>query len=283
MNKLIITVAPTGNVPTKKLNFNSPLTTEEIVADIKKCVALGASVAHIHVRDENMNPTSDRQLFKDVLDRLDEDKVNVIKQVSTGARGGENTIEWRGQMLDLNAHMASLSTGSSNFPKGVNANAFDLIEELANKMYANNLKPEIEVFDTAMLFNAIKLCEKGILKAPMHFNFVMGVPGSIPGTPKNLMFLVDNLPEGATWTVCGIGKAQVPMITMAIAMGGHVRTGLEDLVYYDQDTLATNEMLVQRVVNIAKAVGREIATVEEAKHILSLGHSGGIPDMVVFD
>ncbi|HBH13573.1 MAG: Uncharacterized protein XD91_1447 [Clostridiales bacterium 38_11] len=283
MNKLIITIAPTGNVPTKKLNPHSPLTTDEIISDIKKCVALGASIAHIHVRDENMNPTSDRKLFKDVLDRLDEDKVNVIKQVSTGARGGENTVEWRGQMLDLNAHMASLSTGSSNFPKGINANSFDLIEALASKMYANNLKPEIEVFDTAMLFNAIKLCKKGVLKAPMHFNFVMGVPGSMPGTPKNLMFLADNLPEGATWTVCGIGKAQVPIITMAIAMGGHVRTGLEDLVYYDQDVLATNEMLVQRVVNIANAVGRDIATVEEAKEILSLVSSSRLKDEIVFD
>lgn len=270
MEKLIITIAPTGNIPTKQLTPHAVLTPEEIVKDIKKCAELGASIAHIHVRDDDLKPTSDRKIFKEILDKLDEQNVNIIRQVSTGARGGINTIEWRGQMLDLNAQMASLSTGSSNFPKGVNANSFELIEALAKKMYDNNIKPEIEIFDAGMLFNAIWLHKKGILKAPMHFNLVMNVLGSMTGTPKNLMFLVDNLPENSTWTVSGIGKSQVTIITLAIVLGGHVRTGLEDLIYYDKGILATNEMLVKRVVNIANAVGREIATVEEAKEILSL-------------
>lgn len=271
MEKLIITVAPTGNVPTKENNPSSPLNVDEIVADIKKCKNLGAAVAHIHVRDENLKPTSDRKLFEQVLNKLDEDKVDIIKQVSTGARGGENTIVWRSQMLDLpNADMASLSTGSSNFPTLVNANSLDLVEALAKKMLDNNIKPEIEVFDTAMLFQAIFYQKKGVLKGPLHFNFVLDVKGSMPATPKNLMFLVDNLPKDATWNVSGIGNSQVQMITMAIAMGGHVRTGLEDVLKYDKNTLATNEMLVQRVVNIANAVGREIATVDEARAILGL-------------
>ncbi len=271
MEKLIITVAPTGNVPTKENNPSSPLNVDEIVADIKKCKNLGAAVAHIHVRDENLKPTSDRKLFEQVLNKIDEDKVDIIKQVSTGARGGENTIVWRSQMLDLpNADMASLSTGSSNFPTSVNANSLDLVEALAKKMLDNNIKPEIEVFDTAMLFQAIFYQKKGVLKGPLHFNFVLDVKGSMPATPKNLMFLVDNLPKDATWNVSGIGNSQVQMITMAIAMGGHVRTGLEDVLKYDKNTLATNEMLVQRVVNIANAVGREIATVDEARVILGL-------------
>lgn len=271
MEKLIITIAPTGNVPTKENNPNSPLNVVEIVEDIKKCKNLGAAVAHIHVRDENQKPTSDRKLFKQVLDKLDEDKVDIIRQVSTGARGGENTIAWRSQMLDLpNADMASLSTGSSNFPTSVNANSLELVEALAKKMYDNNLKPEIEVFDTAMLFQAVFYEKKGILKGPLHFNFVLDVRGSMPATPKNLMFLVDSLPRGATWNISGIGNSQVQMITMAIAMGGHVRTGLEDVLKYDKNTLATNEMLVQRVVNIAKAIGREIATVDQARQMLGL-------------
>ncbi|WP_432664543.1 3-keto-5-aminohexanoate cleavage protein [Wukongibacter baidiensis] len=270
MEKLIITVAPTGNVPTKELNPHSPLTIDEIVEDIRKCHDLGAAIAHIHVRDEKLMPTSDRELFKQVVNRLDEEKIGIIKQLSTGARGGENTVDWRGQMLDLNVEMASLATGSSNFATSVNANSPGLIKALAEKMYDNNIKPEIEAFDVAMINNAVKFAKKGILKGPMHFNLVMNVPGSIPGTPKNLMFMVDSLPPGSTWTVSGIGYSQVPMITMAILLGGHVRTGVEDVLKMSDGSHATNELLVKRVVRIAKEMGREIATVDEAKKILNL-------------
>lgn len=270
MQKLIITIAPTGNVPTKALNPATPVTVEEIVADVKKCRELGAAVAHLHVRDHDGNPTSDREIFRQVLNRLDEDRVDVIKQVSTGARGGENTLAWRGQMLDLNAHMASLSTGSSNFPNSVNANAPDLIEGLAKKMYDHGIKPEIEAFDVGMISNAKKLLKRGILKGPLHFNLVMNVPGSIEGTPKNLMFMMESLPEGSTWSVSGIGRSQVTMLTMAILLGGHVRTGLEDVLEYDKGIPATNPMLVERVVRIARELGRPIATPEEAKTILNL-------------
>ncbi|SHK16324.1 BKACE family enzyme [Paramaledivibacter caminithermalis] len=270
MEKLIITIAPTGNVPTKELNPHSPLTVDEIVSDIKKCHKLGAAIAHIHVRDGNLKPTSDRSIFKKVIDKLDEDNIGVIKQLSTGARGGANTIDWRGQMLDLNVHMASLATGSSNFAKSVNANSPELIKALAEKMYDNNIKPEIEAFDVAMIHNAIRLKKKGILKEPLHFNLVMNVPGSIPGTPKNLMFMIDSLPSGATWTVSGIGYSQVQMITMAILLGGHVRTGIEDVLKMEDGSYATNEKLVKRVIRIAKELGREIANVDEAKKILGL-------------
>ena len=173
-------------------------------------------------------------------------------------------------MLDLNAHMASLSTGSSNFPTTINANSPELITALAQIMYDNGIKPEIEVFEPGMISSAKKLLEKGILKGPLQFNFVMNVPGSIEGTPKNLLFMVDSIPQGSTWTVSGIGPAQVPMIGMAILLGGHVRTGLEDGIKYNRHTLATNAMLVERVVRIAKEFGREIANIDEAKKILGL-------------
>ena len=215
-------------------------------------------------------PTSDRAIFQEIIKRIDDEKINIIKQLSTGARGGENTVEWRGQMLDLNVQMASLSTGSSNFPKSINANSPELIQALALKMKENGIKPEIEVFDTAMISNARRLMKKGILVGPLHFNLVMNVPGAIEGTPKNLMFLVDNLPEGSTWTISGIGRSQVPLLTMAIAMGGHVRTGLEDVIEYEKGVPASNTMLLERVFRIAKAVNRPIATPEEAKEILGL-------------
>ena len=270
MEKLIITVAPTGNVPTKELNPNSVITNDEIVDDLVKCRALGASLAHLHVRDNEGNPTSDRSFFKDLVERIHEKKLDMITQLSTGARGGGAGVEWRGQMLDLSIEMASLATGSSNFPTSVNANDPKLVIDLASKMLENNIKPEIEVFDVAMIRNAERLLRKGYIKGPLHFNLVMNVPGSIPGTPRNLMFLVESLPQGSTFTVCGIGPAQIPMLTMAILLGGHVRTGLEDVLKFDGNIDASNPMLIERVVNLAKILGREIATPQEAREILSL-------------
>ena len=271
MEKLIITLAHTGNVPTKEMNPNTPITVDEMVADVKKCVELGVSVAHMHVRDEEGQPTSRRDLYEDYLNKLDAENINVIRQVSTGARGGENTVEWRGQMLDLpSAQMASLSTGSSNFIASVNNNSPQLIRDLATKMNDNNLKPEIEAFDLAMISNCKFLVKKGILKEPLHFNFVMGVPGAIEGTPRNLLHMVESLPEGATWTISAIGPTQYQLIPLAIALGGNVRTGLEDVVEYPKGYKISNVELVQRCVDIAKAIGREIATPEEAAEIMSV-------------
>lgn len=270
MEKLIVTIAHTGNVPTKTMNPNTPISVDEITKNIKQCAEAGASVAHIHVRDEQGQPTSDRRLFQEVIERLDKENVDIIRQLSTGARGGDNTFEWRGQMLDLNVQMASLATGSSNFPGSVNANSPELIEALAIKMFENGIKPEVEAFDLAMISNASRLLKKGILKAPLHFNLVLNVPGSIQGTPKNLMYMVESLPANSTWTVTAVGKSHVQLITMAIVLGGHVRTGLEDVIEYQEGIPANNLGLVERVVRIASAVGRKIATTEEAKVILGL-------------
>ncbi len=270
MEKLIITLAPTGNVPTKKLNPYSPLTVEEILADVKACQKLGAAVVHLHARDAEQRPTCDRATYQSIIEAIDNETINIIKQVSTGARAGENTAEYRGQMLDLNVEMASLSTGSSNFISSINGNSPDLINALATKMAKHGIKPEIEVFDTAMLFNALYLKKKGVLTGNLHFNLVMNVPGSIPGTPKNLMHLVDALPDRSTFTVSGIGKSQVTMLTMGMLLGGHVRTGIEDVLMLDTNTYATNALLVERIVNIAKSLGREIATPDEAREILGL-------------
>ncbi|MBZ2174576.1 3-keto-5-aminohexanoate cleavage protein [Schnuerera sp. xch1] len=268
--KLIITIALTGNVPTKEMNPNTPITINEIVDDIIKCKEAGASVAHIHVRDEEGNPTCDRELYKKLLEELERRDCDIITQLSTGARGGGNTAKWRGQMLDLNAEMASLATGSSNFTTQVNANSFELIEELANKMYENNIKPEIEAFDLGMIDNTKYLVKRGILKPPLQFNLVMNVRGSVSGTLRNLLHMVESLPEGSTFTVSGIGLSQVSMLTMSILLGGHTRTGLEDTILYDKGILATNQMLVERVVRIAKELGREIATPDEARSILGI-------------
>lgn len=270
MEKLIITLSPTGNVPTKELNPSTPVTPIEIVDQIEECMELGVSLAHIHARDDEQQPTHERARFEAILNEINRRGLDVITQVSTGARGGENSIACRGQMLDLPFEMGSLATGSSNFPTGVNANSPQLIEALATKMYANGIKPEIEAFDCGMISNASRYMKKGILQSPLHFNMVMNVPGSIQGTIKNLMFMTELLPEKSTWTVSGIGPSQVTMLTAAILLGGHVRTGLEDTLLYKKGVPATNRMLVERVVRIAKELGREIATPAEARKILGL-------------
>ncbi len=273
MSKLIITLALTGNIPTKALNASTPITAIEIADQIETGLEQGISIAHIHARDESGNPTHDRRYFEAILNEIHRRQLDVITQCSTGARGGDNSIECRGQMLDLPFEMASLATGSSNFPSSVNANSPQLIHALAKKMYSHGIKPEIEAFDCGMISNASFLLKKGILKDSLHFNMVMNVPGSIQGTIKNLLFMTEIIPQNSTWTVCGIGKAHVSMITAGILLGGHVRTGLEDTLVYSGNIPADNKILVSRVIQIAKDLEREVASPAEAREILGLKKS----------
>jgi 3-keto-5-aminohexanoate cleavage enzyme len=270
MDKLIITLAMLGNVPTKELNRDTPVTPIEIADTLEDTSKLGVSIAHLHARDKYQQPTHSRKIYKEILGEIKKRNINVITQISTGARGGLNSVKSRCQMLDLDCEMASLATGSSNFPNTVNSNSPELINEMAHLMNKYGIKPEIEAFDIAMISHASFLLKRGILKGPLHFNLVMNVPGSIKGNPRNLMFMVESLPEGSTWSVSGIGNSQTQMITMAIALGGHVRTGLEDTLFYSKGIPATNRNLVERVVRIAKEVGREIATPDEARSMLNI-------------
>ncbi len=270
MDKLIVTLSMLGNVPTKKLNPHTPVTPAEIAAVLDDCQDLGASVAHIHARDEAGKPTHDRGCYAEILKAISNRGINVITQLSTGARGGDNTAECRGQMLDLGPEMASLATGSSNFPGSVNANSPELVRALAEKMREKGIKPEIEAFDLAMIDHATYLLKRGVLPSPLHFNLVMNVPGSVRGTPRHLLHMVESLPQGSTWTVSGIGSAHVQMLGMAMLLGGHVRTGLEDVLEYERGVPASNRMLLERVVKMAGALGREIATPDEARTMLGL-------------
>ncbi len=166
--------------------------------------------------------------------------------------------------------MASLTTGSVNFPSSVYENSPALIKALARDMKDLNIKPEIEIFDVSMIQNALDLADQGLIKAPMHFDFVMGLKGAIPATIENLVHLKNTIPSGMTWTVAGIGRYQLPMCTHAIVMGGHARVGLEDCIYYEKGVPATNEQLVQRVVGLSKILGREVASADDARRILGL-------------
>lgn len=268
MDKVIITVAPTGNVPTRDRTPHVPLTPVEIAESVYASYQAGASVAHLHARDEHGRPTYRREVFAEIIERV-RGLCDIIIQVSTGARAGRSAEE-RGEVLELAPEMASLTTGSSNFPTAVNSNPPELIHHLCTRLRAHRVVPEIEVFDTAMIGNALALEQRGLLPSPLHFNLVLGVPGSLEASARNLFYLYESLPDGSTWQVSVIGARHVQLSMMAMALGGNVRVGIEDNIYYERGVLATNPRLVERMAGIARAAGRGVASVAEARCALSL-------------
>jgi 3-keto-5-aminohexanoate cleavage enzyme len=269
VDKLIITVAPTGNVPTKQMNPHLPVTPEEIAETAVGCRRAGASLIHVHARDAHGQPTLDPAVFARIHQLITQ-QTDLIVQISTGGRAGMDTEARVAAIRRLRPEMASLTTGSMNFPDRVYSNPFDVIEYLAAAIKEAGTKPEMEIFEPGMIANALMLVEKQLAEPPLHFDFVLGSRGSFPAVPKNLLFLSESIPPGATWTVAGIGRGQLPMAVLAILMGGHVRVGLEDNIYFRKGELATNELLVERVVRIAAEVGRPVATPDEARRILGL-------------
>jgi 3-keto-5-aminohexanoate cleavage enzyme len=269
MDKLIITAAMIGAEVTREHNPNLPVTPSEIAEAAYDCYNAGASVVHLHVREDDQTPTQSGERFKETIERI-KDKCNIIIQVSTGGAVGM-TAEERLQPVYLKPEMATLSTGSVNFGDDVFLNPPAYLEEFARAMQENGVRPEIEVFDVGMINNALQLVKKGLLEEPLHYDFVMGVPGGIPGTLKNLLHLSESIPSGSTWTVAGMGRHELPLGTAAIIMGGHVRVGFEDNIYYDKGVLAqSNAQLVERIVRVAEIHNRPVANPDEARKILRL-------------
>ena len=269
MQKLIITVAPTGSVPTKKITPHVPITPDEIVETGIRCERLGASIIHVHARNPvDETASTDFAIFEEIFSKL-KDRTGLIIQISTGGRAGM-AYEQRNERLNLQPEMASHTTGSVNFPNSIYANSPDLIEDLSSDMQRLGIKPEMEIFDVSMVSNALNLVKKNLVSPPLHFDFVLGLKGALPASIENLVHLKNTIPQEATWTVAGIGPAQLPMAIHALLIGGHVRVGLEDNIYYRKGELATNEQLVERVVKMAGILGREVATPDEARDILQL-------------
>jgi len=268
MEKLIVTVAPTGSVPKKKNNPHVPVTPKEIIECALRCEDAGAALVHIHVRDKDENPSPDPVLIAEVVDAL-RDRSRLIIQVSTGGRAGTD-LEGRIKRIQMRPEMASLNTGSVNFSTWSYVNPPDETEALAREMKRLGVKPEIECFDVSFVQNGIDLRDKEAIEEPLHFNFVMGVRGAMPASIDLLLHLRSSLPAGSTWTVSGVAAAQLPMCTHAILMGGHSRVGLEDNIYYKRGERATNEQLVERMVRLSRELGREVATPDEARAILNL-------------
>lgn len=268
MSKIIITAALTGSLPTKKHTKHIPITPDEIAESAYRCYNAGASIVHLHARDACGKPTSEPAVFAEIVEKVREKAPMLIINISTGGRGRGQ--EERGSALYLKPELASLTTGSVNFPDAVYANPPQLIEFLAGEMQKYNVKPECEIFDSAMIPSAVELEKKGIISAPLYFNFVMGLKNAIPAGEKYLLRFIEDIPAGSLWGVSGVGKHQLEMNALGIKYGGNVRTGLEDNLYYEKGVLATNEMLVERVVALANQYGRTPANPDEARDILSL-------------
>lgn len=271
-NPCIISVAITGSVPKKSDTPAVPVSVPEQIESTHQAYEAGASLVHVHVRDENEAPSSDPDRFAAFLEGVRRHCPDIIVQFSTGGRGREP--DKRGSMLHLAPDMASLATGSVNFPNMIYENHPDLIRELARRMREFGVKPELEIFDLAMLYNGAELADKGEIDKPAHVQFVFGIPGALPARREILEFEVAQLQKvlpGATWTAAGIGRWQLELNHWALELGGHCRTGLEDNIRYDKERLAeSNAELVARVARLCEDYDRRPATAAEARRMLSL-------------
>ncbi len=268
----IISVAITGSVPRKRDTSAIPVTPNEQIESSQEAYEAGAALVHIHVRNDDESPSSDPEKFAAVQDGVRRHCPGMIIQFSTGGRG--RSAEERGAMLHLDPDMASLATGSVNFPTSVYENSPDLIERLAATMLERGIKPEIEIFDLAMLYNARRMLDEGKLQGPLHVQFVFGIKNALPARREILDFLVSELGAvlpGATWTAAGLGRHQLAVNHWCLELGGHCRTGLEDNIRYDRSRLAkSNAELVARVAELTGQYGRRPATPDEARAILEL-------------
>ncbi len=271
-SKVIVTAAITGSRMQRDVAPYIPITPEEIVESAIGSWEAGASVVHIHVRDPDTGlGTQDVDTFRRVVEPLREKTDLVLCLTTSGIPGRNLPPEERLAPLELQPELASFDAGSINLGSGVFSNPPDFLDMAAERMQRGGVKPELEVFDLGMIMTCRKMRREGKLQDPLHFQFVLGTPWGAPATPKAFLHMWEHLPSQATWSTIGIGKGSLPMAMMALVMGGHIRVGVEDNIYLSRGVLAkSNAQLVEQVVRIATAYGREIATAQEARQILSL-------------
>ena len=273
MDKLIITAAICGAEVTKEQNPAVPYTVEEIVREAKSAVDAGAAIVHLHVRFDDGTPTQSRDRFQECEEAILKECPNVILIPSTGGAVGM-TPEERLQSTDTTPlpEMATLDCGTCNFGDEIFDNTMPTMRAFGKRMLDRGIKPEYECFEMGHLDTILRMAKKGEVPGdPMQFNFVLGVPGCTPATVDNLCWLVKNIPAGSTWTATGIGRNAFTLAAPTIVMGGNVRVGFEDNLYIERGVLAkSNGELVDKVVRMAKLLGREVANSDEAREILSL-------------
>ncbi|MBR3244694.1 MAG: 3-keto-5-aminohexanoate cleavage protein [Parasporobacterium sp.] len=277
-NKTIITVATTGAWPKKKDNPNVPMTPEEIAEDVYECWKAGAAVAHIHMRDDDGNGIMDPVRFKKTYEliRAHKDCDIIVNMTTSGDIHADDDIRVA-HVKELKPEMASYDCGSMNWlNSGLFLNTPKFLEDCGLLFQELNVKPEIEAFDPGMIGNAAYYIKKGVLKTPVHFQFCMGCANGISGTMKNLVFMKEEAERlvGAgnfTWSCFGVGHSAMEMLYGAVALGGHIRVGMEDNVLYSKGKLAdSNKQFVERAVRVIKEYGREVATPDEARQLLNL-------------
>lgn len=273
MDKLIITAAICGAEVTKEQNPAVPYTVEEIVREAKSAVDAGAAIVHLHVRFDDGTPTQSRERFQECEEAIYKACPNVILIPSTGGAVGM-TPEERLQSTDTTPkpEMATLDCGTCNFGDEIFDNTMPTMRAFGKRMMERGIKPEYECFEMGHLDTILTMARKGQVPGdPMQFNFVLGVPGCTPATVPNLCWLVNNIPAGSTWTSTGIGRHAFTLAAPTIVMGGNVRVGFEDNLYLEKGVLAkSNGELVDKVVRMAKLLGRPVATSDEAREILGL-------------
>ena len=269
----IISVAITGSGTTLAQNPNLPCTPEQIATSAIESWNAGAAIAHIHVREADGTPTHNMDYYRAIIERVTAE-TDMILNLTTGAFAGLDQ-HLRLETLTLEPELGSFDAGSMNFGDGVFLNPPDFLREMAASFREYNVRPELECFDVGMIYNCLNLIQEGAIDGPLGWQFVLGVRGGAPATPKVLLHMVELLPTDSRWSAIGLGRGQLPMNTMAIILGGHVRTGMEDNVYYRRGELATsNAQLVERCARLTRELGREVATPADARRLLSL--KGGL-------
>jgi uncharacterized protein (DUF849 family) len=274
--RFIINLAPTGMVPTREMTPKVPITPEEIVEQVLEAAALGVNMVHLHAREIGTGrPTYKKETFAEIIQGIRRKNEKLVIGVSTSGRNFSEFAQ-RSEVLDLEGEskpdFASLTLSSLNFVKQASLNSPEMIQDLAQKMIANGIRPELEVFDMGMINYAKYLIKNGLIYPPFYFNMILGNIATAQADLFNLGLMIQELPEGALWSVGGFGPYQLPMNVAALIAGGGVRTGLEDNIWYDEKKtiLATNRVLIERILNLAKALGRKPYSPEELRKLLQV-------------
>lgn len=272
MDQRIITVAPTGAWPTKRENPNVPMTPREIAEDVVACYHAGAAICHLHMRDDYGIPTMDAARFEETVRLIKKSGIDIIINLSTSGALDATDETRQAHIRSIRPEMASYNGGTMNWMhRFVFLNTPDFMEELGGTMLEYEIKPEVEIFDAGMVYNAEHYLAAGVLQDPVHYQLVLGAAGGMKATIDNLLFLKNLLPAEATWSALGIGRAHVPIMLATLALGGHLRVGMEDNVYFAAGELAeSNAQFVSRAAAIIEHAGMKVAAPEKAREILGL-------------
>lgn len=272
MQPLIINAAITGMVPMPADNASVPITVGQIITEARRCADAGASILHVHARNEDGTPTWRPEIYQAIIDGVRSTCPGLLISGSTSGRLWSDFAK-RSAVLDCRPDLASLTPGSMNFPAAASVNPPQIVCQLATAMKERGIIPELEFFELGMIdYVRDYMIPREILRAPFYANLLLGSLGTLAASARNLVHMVEALPTGTVWSAAGIGRFQFPVNSLAITMGGHVRVGLEDNLWMDAEKTdpATNVRLIERVVRVAEAVGRPIAGPADTRRILGL-------------